>query len=456
MPGNAVVYPAPEGAEPSDLYALRVDGREVFVHACPCAGYASFALTGPAEVEIEAQFPIREVKIRPLNRRVEAAVQGNRVRFGLDGPAHLSLEPDGDLSRPLFIFADAPDPDPPSPGDPNVRCFEAGRVHRPGLMTLRDGETVYIEGGAVVQGAVLAEGASDVAVRGRGILDGSLWPDGGKDRGPWLIQFIDCRDIRVEGITAVESPRWTLPLVGCSGARVSGVKIISWLVVRDGIDIVGSRDVVVEDCFIRTADDCVALKATTHIHESGTRDIENVRVRRCVLWNAKPGNALEIGYETRCDAMRDIVFQDCDVIHAEFEGYQSGAVFSIHNCDRATVSDVLYEDIRVEDAREKLIDVKIFYTPRCSRDDRRGHVRNIRFKDIRVVDGPFPVSIIQGCDPDHMIEEVTVEGLTIHGRPIADASAARMVVELTRGLRFTPGVTSDGRILPARPERPVA
>ena len=34
---------------------------------------------------------------------------------------------------------------------------------------------MYIEGGAVVRGAITARDAQEIAVRGRGLLDGSEW-----------------------------------------------------------------------------------------------------------------------------------------------------------------------------------------------------------------------------------------------------------------------------------------
>ncbi len=133
--------------------------------------------------------------------------------------------------------------------------------------------------------------------------------------------------------------------------------------------------------------------------------------------------------------MRDIVFEDCDIIRVEHEGHQSGGTFTIHNGDRAVVSNVRYENIRVEDSREKLIDIKVLHA-RYSRDEQRGQVRGVRFKDIRVVDGPFPVSIIQGFDGEHIIEDVTIENLVVHGRKITSANEARMVTEVARGVRF--------------------
>ncbi len=432
------VFPSPPDDEPSEHYKVWVEGRPVFVRRSSVAAYAAFAMDGPVEVEVEPSFPFERCTVRPLRHGIEPVADAGRLRFTLTEPAYLSIELDDDIRRPLFLWADPPDEAVPDPAEPGVRYFEAGKVHRPGLMELESGETVYIEGGAAVEGAVLADGAENVTVRGRGILDGSGWPGKGKDRGPRLLRFFDCRNVTVEGVAFVDSPRWTLVPVGCEDVRIEGVKIITDHVGGDGIDLVGSSDVTVRRCFARTADDCVAIKASAYRRECGGRDVKGIRVLDSVFWNAHPGNALEIGYETRCDSISDVLYRNCDIIRVEHEGYSSGGTFGIHNGDRAEVSDVRYEDIRVEDSREKLIDMKVLFA-RYSRDEERGQIRNVRFRDIAVVDGRFPPGIIQGYDKEHIIEDVTVEGLTVHGKPVHDAIDARMVVELARKVRFLPG-----------------
>ncbi len=439
MRSAAIVYPFPSGLDPSPDFEVRVGGQPVFVHSHAVAGYALFSAEGPVEVEVTVRFPFEDVKVRPLRHEVVPEVDGDVLRFRLDGPSYLSLEFDGDLSRPLFLWVDPPDEDVPAADTPGLRFFVAGRVHDVGLVTLKTDETVYIEGGAVVRGAFRAEDAQNVTVRGRGVLDGSHWPGRGReDRGPWLFRFTACRRLVVEGVAAIDSPRWTLVPVGCSGVHIAHVKIITDHVGGDGVDLVGCRDAVVEDCFMRTADDCVAIKASSFREEVGGQNVENIRVRRCVCWDAKPGNALEIGYETRCDYMRDISFEDCDIIHVEHEGHQSGGVLTIHNGDRAHISNVRYEGIRVEDAQEKLIDIKILFA-RYSRDEERGQVGDILIRDVSVVDGPYPVSIIRGYDEQHAIGNVTIQGLTIHGRPVRNWRDAHMVVELAPRVHFGDG-----------------
>lgn len=421
----------------SDAYRLRVNGEPVTVHQCDVASYAVVSVRGMAAVEVGAMHPFSTVKLRPLKSGIHPAREGNRLSFQVQSPSKLSLELDGNLSMPLLLFVHELEEEVQERG-PGVHYYEAGRIHNAGEIRLRSGETLYIEEGAIVRGRVIAEYADGIAIRGRGILDGSDWRNGPSlpyEERTQMIKLVGCRDVRIEGITVVDGANWHVVPIACTDVVIDGLNIITFEGTGDGIDVVGSENVAIRNCFIRSNDDCVAVKAVDYMDPAGLKNVEHVTVERCVLWNANWGNCLEIGYETRCASIYDVRFTDCDVIHCEFEGHQSGGVFTIHHGDRALISAILYENIRVEDAQEKLFDIKILHS-KYSRDIERGQIRDIRFRDIRVIDGPYPVSIIRGWDEEHMIEDIVFEDVIIHGEHVKSAGEARMVVELSRGIRF--------------------
>ncbi|MFW6303852.1 MAG: glycosyl hydrolase family 28 protein [Candidatus Sumerlaeota bacterium] len=432
---NIIAPEAVEGMPISPDYKLRINGADVTVSHCEVAGYAPVSFDGPADIEIEALNDFKDVCVRPLRHGIQPEIEGRTVRFGVEGPWKLSVEFDGDLRKPLFIFATAPETERPDPKDETVRYFEAGKVHEAGEIRLESGQTVYIEAGAVVRGFIRGDGVENIRVAGRGILDASQMNHSRDQKREHVIRFVDCKNIEVEGISIIDPPCWTLVHRGCRDSHIHDVHIVTWVMGGDGIDMVGCRDMLVENCFARCKDDCIAIKASTYRDTYGGRNVSNITVRDSVFWNAETGNALEIGYETQCDEMRDIVFRNCDIIHTEKEGYQSGGTLTIHNGDRADIHNVLYEDIRIEDTHEKLIDLKVLVA-RYTRDDLRGHIRDITFRNIQLVDGRFPPSIIRGHEPDNMIQNVTIENLTAYGKKVADAIDAHMIVELSREVVF--------------------
>lgn len=410
-------------------FTLRINGRPVPVLETEIGAFAGVAFAGKVQVEVITTIPFKAVKVRPLARGITASVQGQTIRFELDRPAKLSVELDDQIRRPLFLFADAIE-EPNLEGD--VIRFAAGKVHDAGAIHLTDNQTLYLEAGAVVRGAIYAEDAKNIRITGRGILDGR----GFKKHEQRMIQPIRSRNIVIEGITIVGSPSWTVCPYGCDDVVIRNVKLVNWRDNDDGIDVVGCQRVRIDDCFVRTKDDCIAVKAVHYHHsDAGMRDVKDVTIERSVFWNAQWGNALEIGFETRCESISDITFRDCDVIRCEREGFYSGGVFTIHNGDRAVVSNIRYENIRVEDAREKLIDFKVLHS-HYSKDTQRGQIRGIVLKDVHIVDGELPPSIIQSFDREHRVEDVLIDNLRFKGRKVETFLDARLIAERAVNVRF--------------------
>lgn len=127
---------------------------------------------------------------------------------------------------------------------------------------------------------------------------------------------------------------------------------------------------------------------------STVRDVTKVRVHNNVIWNAEPGNAIELGYALQSE-IHDLVFEDCDIIHCQYEGNMGGAAISIHQADGGHVHDIHYKNIRVEQAEQKLFDIKVLlckYTEQLA----KGEINDIYFDNIQVLNGDIPVSMIRG------------------------------------------------------------
>ena len=69
----------------------------------------------------------------------------------------------------LDLFANPVDTNPPSPTDPNVIYLGPGFYKQD--YTVPSGKTLFIAGGAVIQGSVNMDNATDAQILGRGIID---------------------------------------------------------------------------------------------------------------------------------------------------------------------------------------------------------------------------------------------------------------------------------------------
>jgi hypothetical protein len=451
-------------------FQVALDGHPIELHGFKQGAFGLFEMAGPVEIEVRTDFDVRWVNVRPKSTRIEAAIGADHhtLRFRAADLVPLTVEFNDDLTRVIHLFGYAPERQAPSPATPHVRYFGPG-VHEAGLIDLRDGETLYLAPGAWVKGHVRSIGTRGVAIRGRGVLDGSEVPAEGTEAGAVpggrgtrnMVYLEGTAGAVIEGITITNCDRaWTVYMTGTTGTRVDGVRILnpSDRYGNDGFDIVSSSDIRVANIFVRTNDDCVVVK------NLGDADSHDITVENAVLWNMPTGgNGIEVGFEMRNHPTRGVHFRNIDLIHVE-----RGAALSIHNGDAATVEDVTFDDIRVEDARRKLFDFAVVYAQygadrpagdeenarmvdrggawdgllRFPPQDRerharfRGRIRNIRVTGLHVVDGALPYSIVAGFDREHDVENVTIEDLQYLGRPLRTARDARCVVENATGVEF--------------------
>lgn len=323
-------------------------------------------------------------------------------------------------------------------------------------------------------GVIEAKNAKHIKVFGRGILDGtynnrlndSLMKTHPSDevlknmQGKYhrFLNFVDCKDVTVEGITLHNSTSWQVVPIHCDDVHISNIKIVSDQPSDDGIDIVRSKNVTIEDCFIRTKDDCIAIKAYMDYPKS--EGVDKVLVQNCTFWNALWGNGIEIGFELNAAEIKNIIFRNCDIIHIE-----AGAAISIHNAGSGHVKNVLYDNIRIEDARQKLFDFAIFrsqYSEDGTQDPEerkclylngawdgvlvvpagekkqhapfRGHISHITLRNIQITDGLFPYSVFYGYDKKHNVKDVVIENLIVHGKKITNIINAKLYTENTENI----------------------
>jgi hypothetical protein len=412
------LYDAPANAQSANDFEVYINGQKSFVYNTRPAAFSYFSFLGKVEVRIVCAGEIYSYDIRPTIKAIASKIYRNEISFSLSEPGNISIEINKNIKRPLFLFANPPEKNVPVKNAANVLYFEKGKIHTPGIVRLHSDQTVYIEGGAIVRGSFIAEG-KNIKILGRGIIDNSFYTRG--EARP--IEVNQSENVLMDGFIISESKHWSCGSFASKNVTYHNIKIVSDNDWDDGIDIVGSQKVLVDGCFIRTKDDCIAIKSGVSYFskfENGFM-VDDVTIKNSVFWNGVWGNALEIGFETRTDTIKNITFKNCDIIHTEGpEG-----TFTIHNGDRALVKNVRYEDIRVEDAQGYLIDFKILNS-RYSKDKQKGFIDQVYFKNITVEGKAFPTSLVMGLDDKIKISNVTIENLFIHGKKINSSHNAMM------------------------------
>ena len=360
----------------------------------------------PVTLRVRPAIPRESVEIRPMSLDLSYEFDGEELVVTVDRPMKFSVEFDGDLYHNLFVYANAP---VEVPEGEKVKAFTAGSYDL-SKIELREGETLYIDGDAVLYGALEAKGRG-ITVTGRGIISGEKLNHDPEKPRCHLALFDNCDNLCVEGILLLDSPGWTFVTHGGKQIRVSNLKQICWNHNSDGFDICGSEDVLIEDCFIRNWDDSISLK-------SFGGDNKRIIMRNCTLWADRAHNML-IGPEAKTGApntFRDILFENIDVLeHKEFSQDFQG-VMAIFCADDAVFENITWRNIRIE--RMSYGRVFDFRYVTLFADTVGTSCKNVTMENISCV-APVPFrSRILGLDADHTMDGIHLKHFLLHAHPI--------------------------------------
>jgi len=193
----------------------------------------------------------------------------------------------------------------------------------------------------------------DVHMSGLGTLDGNgstILGTNGPDEvkkliGMRLLLIRSSSNIHFEGIILKDAARWNTHIVGSEDISFRRCKLMNsainneFLGSLDGWDPDASQRVLIEDCFGWAGDDNVAIKCTGLGGLDSCKNVEDITVRGNVFLTRK--TSLKIGTETRCANMKNILFEDNEIIEAD-------RVFGVNVRDRALVENVLFRNNRSE------------------------------------------------------------------------------------------------------------
>ncbi len=345
------------GGEEVPVYTCRISaypfntwwqGHQRPVNQTDLVSYVNLITDEAVTLEVEplSDAAYERIMLKPYSKGVLPRREGSRIVFTLTENGGYVLELD-DYHHLLYVFNNKPVLcEHPS----DVTHYFGPGVHITGRIELKSGESLYLDKDALVYGCVYAEEAENIRIYGNGIFDDSAeerfhqhcyesYTNGN-------IKLYSCKNVKIEGVGFTNSAVWCVNVFHCEDVLLDFVNVFGqWRYNTDGVDIVNSSRITVRNCFIHSFDDSAVIKGIDRYDEY---DCEDILVENCVLW-CDWGKTLEVGFETNCLEMRRITFRNCDVLRG------GNTVCDIQNGDCAEVSEIVFENIRVEMER--------FYTP---------------------------------------------------------------------------------------------
>ena len=433
------IYEGPKTMKSSGKALVRVNGYDLFVYDVmvnhehiwnantqpSSTPMTYFDFRGKVRLEIRMpglEQPVEHAEVLPGKAGIVPEVENGMVTFTVTEPGQYTVVFNGSVNQALHIFANPPEEDVPDMDDPKVYYIGPGEWVMDAIM-LKDDETLYISGGAVLHSIVSVANAKNVRICGRGIIDGSDYPawnqPGSYSRVP--VNLDHSKDITVEGIIVANSNCWNVNSYSSKNVAINNVKVISGRQNGDGFTFQSCTDHTVTGCFARTWDDSLVIK-----NYSGSSS--RITFRNCQIWTDL-AQSMEIGYETDKGLTLDpeiseVLFEDITVLYNFHK-----PVISIHNSDDAFVHDITYRNILVENAmmqgdngnNKELIEMTLQNSAWSTVRDEFGTIDNVLIDGLTVlntVDGKVPRSRFSGQDEEHMITNVTLQNVKILGNPV--------------------------------------
>jgi polygalacturonase len=310
---------------------------------------------------------------------------------------------------------------------------------------------------------IYANGKTNIAITGEGILDGQGKPwwgfkeskkevekllyemgmqnvpvqervfdgTGGRILRPAFFQPMRCRNILVEGVTFLYGAFWTITPTYCENIIVRNVKITTegeygHTPNGDGVDPSSCKNILIENCEFDTGDDCIAIKAGRDA--DGLRvalPTENIVIRNCVGYRGHGG--IVIGSETS-GSIRNVYAYNC-----RFSGTDRIVRIKTARGRGGILENMWFDNLRGENIAMEAIHLNMLYTgerlPAQPVSATTPIIRNIHLSNITCGSGKSYGMEMLGL-PEQRIENVTVSGIdmaTAKGIACTDVQGVRIV-----------------------------
>ncbi len=439
---KVIVYPAFPKLSVSSEFTMTVNGKNVTVQKLgpdvlsdqklsyqretilrgetDSVNIANFSCKGNLKIVVTSKEPINTFLIRPKSKGIVGKKKGNQLTLTLPGPGKFQIEVN--KLAILAIFANPVEVNPPDRDNPEVIYYGPG-FHDQEEIILQSNQTIYIAGGALVKANVRGNNLENVTIIGRGMLQGN-------------VKISGTTNLVVDGIIINNTGRgWTNTLTDCHHSAYINVKVFGYLVPwsTDGINPVGCTYFLIDDCYLRTGDDCIAVKCIDYgMH------VDSVTVKNCIMAGWMCNDGFTIGFELNGSPVKNILVKNCDILRSKRSRGPTGghACFSIVCDGPALVQNIRFEDIRCEeDVEFKNFDLVVTDGTYYGKDS-PGHINGVYLKNISWEKSTAPFDIL-GYGPDNLVENVTFDNCKVGGKPLKSETDANFQINsFTKNISF--------------------
>ena len=311
----------------------------------------------------------KSLTISPERRGIEATMVDGKAVFAVEGGAKLMIKPDGDVVRTLSLLVD--DDSRPllnmrrfdhiirfkkgyhtAENNSHIKLNEYGAP----VLTIREDNTmVVLEEGAHLCAAIDIRGAKGTRISGRGFInlldrcygaeqnfEGELVGAFRENVVPAIYIHEGAENVLVQGISIITDFR-CVTARNAEGIHLENVKMLSSTQNGDGVNVINTQHLRVNNCYIHSQDDCfcgynncdsIRFLWDDEKFVKGEPTSDLVLTNSVVWTNCRPfvfGGHATGAKEPRC-VMENILVENCEIIGmANSLHYEDNFTFKRYN-----------------------------------------------------------------------------------------------------------------------------
>jgi hypothetical protein len=454
------LYPIPTEVM-SSHFRVAMNGRHTDVmHAATSYYLLNFDTNGPVTISVTAEDPHfwdRGVEVQPMRLGIRPRRNGATITFQIKGPEKLTIARPGDHFADadiLFLFANPIDYSAITSQTPGVRYYGPG-VYRESI-DAHSGDTIYLDGGAVIFGSLNIWQVENVRVLGRGtiIYDGPQNPytdEGWMHKPDWHVIVMDkAKNIEIDGITCITRSRsWQIQMRDSHHIGYYNIKAIGGNpndANQDGMDWLGGGDTTVRNSFFRASDDVFAEQGNWDGYELAKmrvpgHDVTNITIEDTIA-STSISNTIRVAWPQKTFNSAHFHMSDVDVIHTGFGGCKVPFAFFELWADpegHGSHSNYTFRDIRLDEW------YSLFQIRQPS-----PQVQDISFADIWAMDGPGMVpSVAKGEVSAVKLRGVSLQGIEGAAVQVEDGAAEPKIysAEVSANFSYSEGLLRPRQVV---------
>jgi len=243
---------------------------------------------------------------------------------------------------------------------------------------------------------------------------------------PPFIQFLECKNILLEGITIVNSPFWTVNPEGCDNIVIDGLTVFNpWSNPKghntDGINPSSCSNVRISNCLISVGDDCITIKSGRDADgRNYGRPCQNITITNCIMHTGHGG--VVIGSEMSGSVKR-VAISNC-----VFDGTDAGIRLKSSRGRGGVVEDIRVDNIVMNNIQKNAFIFDLFYDkgsklePVTERTPKfhNIHISNVTGNNIQ------KIGYITGIE-EMPIEEISFNNINMTGKEGFTAKTAKNI-----------------------------